>query len=109
MRVIVESITFEELVDSAFNEIRQYARSDTAVTIHLIEALGAISAYTDNSRYQTVLQCHARIILQSAMQALPDEQDRYEVQERPGNIASLKMIKLVSLDRTNTLMFLYRR
>lgn len=82
LRVIVESITFEELVDSAFNEIRQYARSDTAVTIHLIEALGAISAYTDNSRYQTVLQCHARIILQSAMQALPDEQDRYEVQER---------------------------
>ncbi|MUG96676.1 DUF2254 domain-containing protein [Scytonema sp. UIC 10036] len=86
LRVIVESITFEELVESAFNEIRQYGRSDTAVTIRLIEALAAIAAYTDNSKYQTVLQRHASMILQSAIQALPDEQDRLVVQERYNSV-----------------------
>jgi uncharacterized membrane protein len=93
LRVIVELITFEELVDSAFNEIRQYARSDRIVTIHLIEAIGAIATYTDNSKYHAVLQRHADTILQSALQALPDEQDRQEVQKRYNNVIKNQVLQ----------------
>jgi len=33
LRVIVEGVTFKGLVDTAFNQIRQYSKSDVAVTI----------------------------------------------------------------------------
>lgn len=73
LRAIAFGVTFEGLVDSAFNGIRQYARSDTSVTIRLLEAIANIATYTNNPKYQVVLQRHAEMILRGSQDGLPEE------------------------------------
>jgi uncharacterized membrane protein len=82
LRVIAESIKFEELTDAAFNQIRQYSCSDAAVTIRLLEAIATIATFTNNSKYQSILRHHAEIILQDSREGLSQEQDRKDVEER---------------------------
>lgn len=82
LRAIAFGVTFEGLVDSAFNGIRQYARSDTSVTIRLLEAIANIATYTNNPKYQAVLQRHADMILRGSQDGLPEELDRKDVQEQ---------------------------
>ncbi|MBW4688561.1 MAG: DUF2254 domain-containing protein [Komarekiella atlantica HA4396-MV6] len=82
LRVIAESVKFKGLTDAAFNQIRQYGRSDAAVTIRLLEAIALIATYTNNSKYQAALRHHADIILQDSREGLSQEQDCKDVQER---------------------------
>ncbi|KYC43659.1 hypothetical protein WA1_00355 [Scytonema hofmannii PCC 7110] len=82
LRVITESVKFAGLMDAAFNQIRQYGRSDVAVTIRLLEAIGLIATYTKNSKYQAVLRHHADMILQDSREELSQEQDRQDVEEQ---------------------------
>ena len=39
LRLIVDQVSFDGLVDDAFHQIRQYGRTDVAITIRLLEAL----------------------------------------------------------------------
>ncbi|BAZ09014.1 hypothetical protein NIES4071_08200 [Calothrix sp. NIES-4071] len=78
--IIAEPILFEELAYNAFNQIRQYGKSDTAVTIRLLEAIIIISTYTDNPKYQQVLRHHADMILHSCSGEL-SQQDCKDVQK----------------------------
>ncbi|GAX45886.1 hypothetical protein NIES4075_69070 [Tolypothrix sp. NIES-4075] len=82
LRAIAFGATFEGLVNSAFNGIRQYARSDTSVTIRLLEAIENIATYTNNPKYQVVLQRHAEMILRGSQEGLPEELDRQDVQKQ---------------------------
>lgn len=86
LRAIAFGVTFEGLVDSAFNGIRQYARSDTSVTIRLLEAIANIATYTNNPKYQVVLQRHAEMILRGSQDGLPEELDRQDVQKQYDNV-----------------------
>ncbi|MEG4227965.1 DUF2254 family protein [Microcoleus sp. N9_B2] len=82
LRVIVEGVTFEGLVDAAFNQIRQYSKSDVAVTIRLLEAIACIATYTRNSKQREALRRHAEMILNSSSEQISQEQDQKDVQER---------------------------
>jgi len=82
LRAIAFGVTFEGLVDSAFNPIRQYARSDASVTIRLLEAIANIATHTSNSKYQVILQRHANMILRGSQEGLPEELDREDVQKQ---------------------------
>ncbi|MBD0301643.1 MAG: DUF2254 domain-containing protein [Tolypothrix sp. T3-bin4] len=80
LRAIAFGITFEELVNSAFNPIRQYARSDTSVITSLLQAIATIATYTSNSKYQAVLRHHAHMILQDSREGL-SQQDCKDIQK----------------------------
>jgi uncharacterized membrane protein len=82
LRVIAESVTFEGIVDQAFNQIRQATRTNAAVTIHLLEAIALIATYTHNPQYKQILQRHAEMIARGSHQGLPEAQDREDVQEK---------------------------
>jgi uncharacterized membrane protein len=82
LRVIAEGVTFEELVNSAFNQIRQYSKSDVAVTIRLLEALARIVPYTRNSQQGETLRRHAEMILNSSCEYISQEGDRQDVRDR---------------------------
>ncbi|MBE9007755.1 DUF2254 domain-containing protein [Fortiea sp. LEGE XX443] len=96
LRVIAEGVKFAELTDAAFNQIRQYGRSDVAVTIRLLEAIALIATYTNNSKYQAVLRHHADIILQDSREGLSQERDNKDVEER-----YYQIIKNLNNDDTN--------
>ncbi len=82
LRIIAEPVTFAGMVNDAFNQIRQYGRSDAAVTIHLLEAITTIANYTHNPQDQEVLRRHADMIERGSHEGLPEEQDRQDVQKQ---------------------------
>jgi len=46
LRVIAPADTFPEIIDAAFNQIRQYGRSSAAVTIRLLETIAMTAGFT---------------------------------------------------------------
>jgi uncharacterized membrane protein len=82
LRVIAEGVKFSELMDTAFNQIRQYGRSDVAVIMRLLEAIAVIATYTNNSQYQGILRHHAEMILQDSSEGILQEKDRKDVEEK---------------------------
>lgn len=82
LRLVAEPITFGGIVDAAFNQIRQHAAGDVAVTIRLLEALAIIAAHTRTEVQRAALHRHAEMIRRSSERAIPEEEDRQDVEER---------------------------
>lgn len=80
LRIIAEPVSLEYLLDCAFSPIRQYARSDTAVTLHLLDAIALIALHTQTQQQQRALRHHAEMILRGSQQGLSEECDRLEVE-----------------------------
>jgi uncharacterized membrane protein len=81
LRIIAQPVTFERLVDQAFNPIRQYAQSDSAVTIRLLIAITRIAEANRYATYQSVLRHHAEMILRGSREGLSEEYDRKAVEK----------------------------
>lgn len=91
LRVIAEGVTFAALVDAAFNQIRQYSRSDAAVTIRMLEAIATISSYTCDPKHRAVLHRHAEMIFRGSRDGLPEELDRQAVERQYDNVIAKLM------------------
>jgi uncharacterized membrane protein len=79
LRVIARVVTFAGVVDSAFNQIRQYGRSSAAVTIRLLEAITRIAECTRRPSDREALLSQARMIDRGSQGALLEERDRHDV------------------------------
>jgi uncharacterized membrane protein len=82
LRVIVPAVTFPEIVNAAFNQIRQYSRSSAAVTIRLLESIAVIAGAAGRLEDRAALHSHAEMIVRGAREGLPEVCDRREVEER---------------------------
>jgi uncharacterized membrane protein len=80
--VISKPITFSDITDAAFNQIRQYGRSSAAVTIHLLEVIGKIAPYMKRDADRQTLIRHADMIMRGSEVGLPEQLDRNDVKER---------------------------
>lgn len=82
LRVIGRADTFAEIVDAAFNQIRQYARSNAAVTIRLLDTITVILGFVHRSEDRATLLRHAEMIVRGAQEGLTEKEDRLVVEER---------------------------
>jgi uncharacterized membrane protein len=82
LRVIAERVTFTGLVNTAFNQIRQYGKSDVAVTIRLLEAIATIARYTSTQKEREILLRHAEMIRRDSQQTISEELDKRDIEER---------------------------
>jgi uncharacterized membrane protein len=80
LRLIGQSVTFAEIIDAAFDKIRQYGRSSVSVTIRLLETLAVIGAHTDTMAERAALQRQAAMIRRGAIQSIPEAMDRQAVE-----------------------------
>jgi len=55
VRVVVPWIGFDRLLEAAFEQIRMYSKSDVAVSLRLLRALGDIAATTSDPAYRQKL------------------------------------------------------
>jgi uncharacterized membrane protein len=63
VRASIRWINFEHLVDAAFEQIRMYSKTDVAVSLRLLRALGDIAASTTDSEFRRILvERGARIV-----------------------------------------------
>ncbi len=61
-RVSLPGATFEGVLDVAFNQLRQYGRSDLSVSIRLLSALGDIASACVERSYLDRVEHHARLV-----------------------------------------------
>lgn len=81
LRVITPVVTFERLADAAFTQIRQAARTNTSVTMHLLKTIATLMSNTNDQEIHTELFHHATLVEQGSRQGLPDEADQQLVQK----------------------------
>lgn len=75
-------MTFTGLIDTAFHQIRQYGRSDVAVTIRLRRGFAVIAKHTHNNKDCAALLRHADMIRRGSQEGLLEELDRSDVEAR---------------------------
>jgi hypothetical protein len=82
MNSVMDVVTSASLINSAFNQIRQNARSSVAVTIRLLETIAIIGLQTTSDRERAALLHQAEMIKRGSDESLPEENDRHEVERR---------------------------
>ncbi|MEW5856320.1 MAG: DUF2254 domain-containing protein [Cyanobacteriota bacterium] len=82
LRAIANPVTFAELIDTAFNQIRQYSKSDVAVRMRLLEAIALIATHTHHQKDRAALLRHAQMIERSSREEVSEELDRKDIEER---------------------------
>jgi uncharacterized membrane protein len=82
LRLMADSVTFESLVATAFDQIRRHGRHDVAVTVRLLETLAVIAAHAQTPAERGVIRQQATIIWHGAQGAIPAEHDRRMIEER---------------------------
>ena len=82
LRVSLPVVSFPDLVDASFDQIRQNARSSAAVTIRLLEAIAVVAAFTRHPADRGALRRHAEMMVRSAREALPEAGDREAAEAR---------------------------
>jgi uncharacterized membrane protein len=73
-RAYVPWIGFERLLDSAFEQIRLYSRSDAAVSLRLLRALADISVTTPDPLFHRILAERGRRIVEGCAASLGEEE-----------------------------------
>ncbi len=82
LRVVADAVTFAGVADAAFDQIRQYGRSSASVTIRLLEMIAVIAEWVQRKEDRAALRRQALMIQRGSETALPEEQDRKEVEQR---------------------------
>lgn len=82
LRVINKPLTFEGLVDAAFDQIRQYGSTSVSVIIRLLESLRSIAGRVRNSEQRQAIIRQADMILRSSQGSITEKEDRDDVQQR---------------------------
>lgn len=82
LRMIAPAVTFPEITDAAFDQIRQYGRSSAAVTIRLLGTIAVVARFAHRPEDLAALQRHADMIARGAREGLSENEDRRVVEER---------------------------
>jgi len=72
--------SFAGVVDAAFNQIRQSARSNPAVAIRMLGAITQIAGHVQRAPDAACLQRHAGMIFTGAREAVPEADDLLAVE-----------------------------
>ncbi|NMF81823.1 DUF2254 domain-containing protein [Nodosilinea sp. P-1105] len=79
LRLVTVSLSFEDVTDAAFNQIRQNGRSSVAVTIRLLEAIAVIAPFTYRPADRAALRRQAQMIKRGSHDAIVEELDRQDI------------------------------
>lgn len=82
LRLVAPGSGFAGMVDAAFNQIRQSARSNPAVAIRMLDVIAQIAGHVQHKRDAACLQRHAGMIVRGARDAVPEADDRLAVEAR---------------------------
>ena len=93
VRVSIPWISFERLLNSAFDQIRLYAKGDVAVSLRLLRALGDVVSTTLNPDYRKSLGQMTARVLDGCAERLT-EQELHELRVRAREVESLAGVHL---------------
>jgi uncharacterized membrane protein len=82
LRLITRTLTYNGLLDAAFNQIRQFGKSIPAVMIRLMEALILIHSFVKTQSQIQGIRKHARMILNICRKNFEEPNDLKDLNER---------------------------
>jgi len=91
VRASISWIQFEQLLDSAIEQIRMYSKRDVAVSLRLLRALGDIAATTSDPDFRQVLVERGRRVVAGCSEALGDE-ELGKIRDRLATLASFTAV-----------------
>jgi uncharacterized membrane protein len=97
VRASIGWIHFERLVEAAFEQIRMYSKTDVAVSLRLLRALGDIAASTTDAEYRRILLERGRRVVAGCAEGLGDEELR-ELRKRQIALEGLTPITQPALE-----------
>lgn len=80
LRIVSDPLDFAVVVDTAFTQLRQHARSSAVVAVRLLETIIVIAARIDEQASRSALLRIAAQVNAGAQEALPDAGDRLQVE-----------------------------
>ena len=80
LRLVAPGSGFAGMVDAAFNQIRQSARSNPAVAIRMLDVIAQIAGHVRQTRDAACLQRQAGMIVRGVRDAVPEADDRLAVE-----------------------------
>jgi uncharacterized membrane protein len=89
IRIICEQVSYENLVQRAFDKIRQASRGMSALLIRQLDALKAIMEQTTDADQARVLMDQAAMIQRANLESVPEESDRADVEGRYTAVAAV--------------------
>ncbi len=89
-RLSISWIGFEALLNSAFEQIRMYSKTDVAVSLRLLRALTDIAAATPDREYRGILVTLGRRVVAGCAERLAE----HEMQYLRGRLAELEALTL---------------
>lgn len=91
LRVIACPVTFPELADTSFDQIRHYGRSNATVLKRVADTIAAIAEHLSREEDRLALCHHASLTLDASSLGLQENKARAEVEERC--LLALKALK----------------
>jgi uncharacterized membrane protein len=82
LRVIIDPLTYSELLDAAFNMIRRAARDNSEVLLWMLNTIGALARKSPSSEQRSELARHARLIELENLAGSAVQPDRQRVSRR---------------------------
>jgi len=75
LRMIVDTVDFEGVLDAAFNQIRQFAGGSPSVIIRLMEAMITIDGFASKGLYKQAIIKHAEMVVRLGKETISEEND----------------------------------
>jgi uncharacterized membrane protein len=75
LRLILNPLTFDGMVNASFNQVRQYSTANPAVLIRLMESLFTIKQFTRDQTRLDVLRRHADMTMRAGEKAFDEPED----------------------------------
>ena len=82
LRVVTDASTVAGIVNAAFHQIRQAARSDASVTLRMLETIAAVGRRADHPDFRAALHRQADAIHRGSREGLKDPLDRDDADRR---------------------------
>jgi uncharacterized membrane protein len=89
VRVITAHVSYDRLVERAFEKIRQAGRGMPAVLIRQLEALAKMAEHTTTDQQRQLLLKQAALILEASEQSIPQASDRLDVHRAYRSVAAV--------------------
>jgi uncharacterized membrane protein len=89
LRVIAPSVTFEGVMNAAFNQIRQHGKGNVAVIICLLEGLGRIGETVERNEDRKAIHRHVEMLQRGSRESIQERNDLEAVEDRCRQVMSL--------------------
>jgi uncharacterized membrane protein len=96
LRVISRPDTFELLLNTGFNQIRQYGHAQFEIMERQLNAIEAIAYRSTKIKHLEILQKHAELVRDEAFQFIATEWGKHQVE-----VAYISAIKVINSKREN--------